>query len=164
MQLPSLAEIKKELKHLDQKELTDLIVELSKFTRDNKAYLYFKLFERESPRRFVEMVQEDLELEFQKANTKHYYVAKKSAQAIRRKLNKNLKLTKDKTQHIELISYFCAQLKAYGYLDFHHPVIENLYQLQVGKIEKLVAGLHEDLQYDYEEKIQQLKYVVKTSN
>ncbi len=160
MQLPSLTEIKKELKRLDHKELTDLILDLSKFTRDNKAYLYFKLFERENSKLFVEMVQEDLEFEFQKANTKHYYVAKKSAQGIRRKLNKNLKLTKDKAQQIELIAYFCEQLKAYGYLNFHHPVIENLYLLQVGKIEKLITGLHEDLQYDYQEKLQQLKYPV----
>jgi hypothetical protein len=157
MQLPSLAAIKKELNNLDSKELTDIIIELSKFTRDNKAYLYFKLFERDNPRLFVEMVQEELETEFQKANTKHYYVAKKSAQAIRRKLNKNLKLTKDKIIQIELISYFCVKLKAYGYLDFHHPVIDNLYNVQVGKIEKLVSGLHEDLQYDYQEMIQQLR-------
>ncbi len=157
MQLPSLSEIKRELKNLNSEELTGIILELSKFTRDNKAFLYFKLFERDNPRLFMEMVQEELELEFQKANTRLYYLAKKSAQAIRRKLNKNLKLTKDKETHIELISYFCQQLKAYGYLDFRHPVIDNLYNVQIGKIEKLVNTLHEDLQYDYQQKIQELK-------
>lgn len=164
MQLPSLAEIKRELKHLNSDELTGIILELSKFTRDNKAFLYFKLFERDNPRLFVEMVQEELELEFQKANTKHYYVAKKSAQAIRRKLNKNLKLTKDKETQVELICYFCQKLKVYGYLDFRHPVIDNLYLAQIRKIEKLVSGLHEDLQYDYKDNIKQLRGLVQFSD
>lgn len=157
MQLPSLAQIKKELKTLDEKELIDVIIDLSKFTRDNKAYLYFRLFEKDNPRLFVEMVEGELEWHFQNANTKSYFTAKKSAQAIRRKLNKNLKLTKDKTAQIELIAYFCEKIRAYGYLGYHHPVIENLYQAQIRKMEKLIAGLHEDLQYDYREMISQLK-------
>jgi hypothetical protein len=157
MQLPSLAQIKKELKTLDEMELIDVIVDLSKFTRDNKAYLYFRLFEKDNPRLFIEMVEGELEWQFQNANIKNYFTAKKSAQAIRRKLNKNLKLTKDKTAQIELIAFFCEKISAYGYLKYHHPVIENLYQAQIRKMENLTAGLHEDLQYDYREMISQLK-------
>jgi hypothetical protein len=156
MKIASLAEIKRELAYLNEKELTDLLVDLSKFSTDNKAYLFFKLFERENPRLFVEMVQEELEMEFMKANTKHYHYAKKAAQAIRRKLNKNLKLTKDKTAQIELIVFFCRNLKLYGYLNFRHPVIDNLYKIQIGKAEKLISALHEDLQYDYKSILEDL--------
>ncbi|MCH6236455.1 hypothetical protein [Cognataquiflexum rubidum] len=157
MKVGSLAEIKKELTFLDTKELSVLLLDLAKFSTDNKAFLYFKLFERENPRLFVELVQEEIDLEFQKANTRNYHLAKKSAQSIRRKLNKSLKLTKDKETLIELIAYFCEQFKLYGFLDFRHPVIDNLYKVQVGKIEKLITGLHEDLQYDYQEKVALLK-------
>lgn len=156
MKIASLAEIKKELSFLSEQELLSLILELSKFSRDNKAFLYFKLFERNNPRLFVEMVQEELEMEFMKANTKHYHYAKKSAQAIRRKLNKNLKLTKDKAVQIELIIYFCQKLRLYGYLNFRHPVIDNLYKVQVGKAEKLISTLHEDLQYDFQMMLEEL--------
>ncbi|MFD2201202.1 hypothetical protein [Shivajiella indica] len=156
MKISSLAELKKELSYLNEKELIDIIVELSKFSRDNKSFLFFKLFERENPRVFIEMVEEEIGMEFAKANTKHYHYAKKSAQAIRRKLNKNLKLTKDKTAQIELIIFFCKNLKLYGYLDFRHPVIDNLYKVQVGKAEKLIASLHEDLQYDYKSILEEL--------
>ncbi|MCH7411895.1 hypothetical protein MM213_00240 [Belliella sp. R4-6] len=159
MKIASLAEIKKELKYLNEKELHDLIVDLSKFSTDNKAYLFFKLFEKENPRIFVEMVKEELETEFQKANTRNYHFAKKSAQLIRRKLNKNLKVSKDKTAHIELIIFFCQNLKDYGYLQFNHPVISNLYQVQVGKALKLVEKLHEDLQYDYLQLVEELPEV-----
>ncbi|GAB2634779.1 hypothetical protein [Belliella aquatica] len=150
MKIASLAELKKELKYLNEKELQDIIIDLSKFSTENKAYLFFKLFEKENPRIFVEMVKEELELEFQKANTGNYHFAKKSAQFIRRKLNKNLKLSKDKTIHIELIIFFCQNLKDYGYLQFHHPVITNLFDIQIGKAQKLIEKLHEDLQYDYQ--------------
>uniref|UniRef100_UPI003592F22F hypothetical protein n=1 Tax=Aquiflexum sp. TaxID=1872584 RepID=UPI003592F22F len=157
MKIASLSDIKKELSYLNEKELKDLILDLSKFNTDNKSYLFFKLFERENPRLFVEMVKEDIEFEFVKANTKHYHFAKKSAQAIRRKLNKLLKLTKDKTAQIELVLFFCEKMKLYGYLTFHHPVIENLYAMQIRKIEKLISGLHEDLQYDYQYQLEELK-------
>lgn len=150
MQIPSLAALKKELNFLSEKELIETVLELAKFNRDNKAFLYLKLFERGNPRIFIEMVKDDLDISFMDANTRNYHVAKKSAQAIRRKLNKNLKLSKDKTAHIELIIHFCKQMKVYGFLEYRHPVIENLYKIQIGKVEKLIAGLHEDLQYDYQ--------------
>jgi hypothetical protein len=34
-----------------------------------------------------------------------------------------------------------------------HKVMVNLYQSQLKKIEKLIATLHEDLQYDYRQKL-----------
>jgi hypothetical protein len=157
MKIPGISEIRKELKFLDEKQLIELVLELSKLNRDNKAYLYFKLFEKDNPRLFIEMVEEELEFEFQKANTNHYHFAKKSAQAIRRKLNKNLKLTKDKAVQIDLLVFFCRKLKEYGYLDFRHPVIDNLYLMQMNKIEKSIAGLHEDLQYDYNKELEELQ-------
>lgn len=160
MKIASLAEIKKELSHLSENELKTLILDLSKFSTDNKAYLFFKLFERDNPRLFIEMVMEDIEFEFVKANTRHYHFAKKSIQAIRRKMNKLLKLSKDKTAQIELILFFCEKMRLYGYMEFNHPVIKNLYSLQIGKIEKLISGLHEDLQYDYEFQIDELKKVL----
>jgi hypothetical protein len=150
MQIPSLAEIKRELKLLNENELIDVVLDLAKYNRENKAYLFFRLFEKENPRIYVDMVKDDLDLNFMNANTRNYHVAKKSAQTIRRKLNKNLKLTKDKTAQVELIIHFCKQMKAYGYLQYGHPVIENLFKVQIGKAEKLISGLHEDLQYDFQ--------------
>ncbi|MGY6743677.1 MAG: hypothetical protein ACXIUQ_13140 [Cecembia sp.] len=156
MKIPALADIKKELQYLENKELIEVILDLCKYSRENKAYLYFKLFERENPRIFVEIVKEELDLAFMDANTRHYHVAKKSAQAIRRKLNKHLKLSKSKEAHAELILYFCEKMKLYGFLDFRHPVIENLYKIQLGKVEKIISGLHEDLQYDFRLQLESL--------
>ncbi len=161
MKIASLAEIKKELSHLSEIELKNLIIDLSKFSTENKSYLFFKLYGRDNPGLYVEMVQEELEMEFVKANTRHYHFAKKSIQAIRRKLNKYLKLSKDKSAQIELILFFCEKMRLYGFMEFNHPVINNLYTLQISKVEKLISGLHEDLQYDYEFQIDELKKVLR---
>lgn len=157
MRFPSLAQIKKELSHLSEQEILELLLDLSKFNRDNKAYLYFKLNERDQPGLYVEMVQEELENEFINARSDHYYYAKKSAQKIRRKMNKLLKLTKDKSQQVEVILYFCERLKEEGFLNHHSTVMDNLYQIQLNKAKKLVSSLHEDLQYDLEMRFNQLE-------
>jgi DNA-directed RNA polymerase specialized sigma54-like protein len=150
MKIPALAELKKELNYLDEKELVGLLIDLSKFSRDNKAFLHFKLSERDQPSLFVDSVKEDLEELFQTANTKTFFFAKKSAQTIRRKLNKSLKLSKKKEDQVELLLYFCEQLQRYGYLKFQHPIIKHLFDMQVKKIQQGIAALHEDLQYDYQ--------------
>jgi DNA-directed RNA polymerase specialized sigma54-like protein len=98
----------------------------------------------------VDTVKEELEELFQTANTKTYFFAKKSAQTIRRKLNKSLKLSKKKGDQVELLLYFCEQLQRYGYLKFQHPIIKHLFDMQVKKIQQGIAALHEDLQYDYQ--------------
>ncbi|GMQ28630.1 hypothetical protein [Algoriphagus confluentis] len=157
MEIPSLAQLKKDLSYLTEKELIDLIADLAKFSRDNKAFLYFKLNERDQPQLFVDEVKEDLDEAFQTANTKNYHIAKKSAQAIRRKLNKSLKLSKNKADQAELILYFCEMLKKYEYLSFRHPVIANLYQVQLGKAKKLISTLHEDLQSDFDFRLEELE-------
>ena|SRR5690554_3410944 len=157
MGTPGLADIKKELKHLQNKELIALILELSKFSTDNKYFLYFQLFGRDNPQFLLEWVKEDLEWEFQKSSTSNYHTAKKSAQGIRKKLNKYLKYTKNKLIQVELIEYFCRMLHEYGYLHFGHPVIDNLYLMQIGRIERLLKSLHEDLQFDYQPKMDELK-------
>lgn len=156
MEIPSLAQLKKDLSYLTEKELITLITDLAKFSRENKAFLYFKLNERDQPNLFVDAVKEELDEAFQVANTRHYHVAKKAAQGIRRKLNKSLKLSKNKADQAELILYFCEQMKKYDYERHHHPVIDNLFRVQIGKAQKLIASLHEDLQSDFSYRIEEL--------
>lgn len=156
MQIPCLAQLKKELKYLQEQELIDLITDLSKFSRDNKSYLFFKLSEKDNPGLYLEMVQEELEMDFQTARGDHSYYAKKSAQKLRRKMNKLLKLSKVKTDQIEVLLFFCEKLREYGFMRHRNQVLDNIYQMQLGKAVKLISGLHEDLQFDYEGRVDDL--------
>lgn len=156
MKIPSLAQLKKELSYLDGNELVELVVDLSKFSRDNKAYLFFKLNEKDNSRLYLEMVQEELEADFQMARGDHSYYAKKSAQKLRRKMNKLLKLSKVKTDQIEVLLFFCEKFREYGFMRHRNQVLDNIYQMQLSKAVKLIAGLHEDLQFDYQGKVEEL--------
>lgn len=156
MKIPSLAQLKKELSYLNEKELIDLVADLSKFSSDNKFYLFFKLNEKDNSGLYLEMVQEELEAEFVMARADHYYYAKKSAQKLRQRMNKLLKFSKVKSDQVEVLLFFCEKLREYGYLQHRHPVLDNIYQMQLGKAVKLIASLHEDLQYDYEARIDEL--------
>lgn len=157
MEIPSLAQLKKDLAYLSEKELIEVIVDLSKFSRDNKAFLYFKLNERDQPSLFVDSVKEELEVAFLMTNTRNYHLAKKSAQGIRRKLNKLLKLSKNKSDQAELILFLCEKMKEAGYLAFRHPVIDNLYEMQLKKAKRLISTFHEDLQSDFSYRIEELE-------
>lgn len=156
MKIPSLAQLKKELSYLNEKELIELLTDLSKFSRDNKSYLFFKLSEKDNPGLYLEMVEEELETDFLAARGDHSYYAKKAAQKLRRKMNKLLKLSKVKTDQIEVLLFFCEKLREYGFLRHRNPVLDNIYQMQLSKAVKLISGLHEDLQFDYEGRVEDL--------
>jgi hypothetical protein len=58
---------------------------------------------------------------------------------------------------IDLRIFYCHQLLASKIPFKQHPALNNLYNNQVEKIEKLVADLHPDLQYDYQKQIEKIK-------
>lgn len=153
----SLKEIREELKLLDRTELEELIVDLAKLSRQNKRSLGVKLASRHDASVVLDLFKEELDLLFAEANDSNHYLAKKSIQAIRKKMNQNLTLTKDKSQQVELLFHFCEQMKAFGYLAYKHPVIDNVYLMQFKKADKLLEGLHEDLRYDFAEKLNALQ-------
>ncbi|MBC7688218.1 MAG: hypothetical protein H7211_08575, partial [Aquabacterium sp.] len=51
---------------------------------------------------------------------------------------------------------FCSLIKTSSIPIQRNAVLKNLYQFQLKKIAKVIATLHEDLQYDY---IKQLKHL-----
>lgn len=157
MEILSLAEIKKDLNHLNEKEVKEILLELVKFSRENKFFLYFQLYGRENPEFYTKNIKIELETLFEGSNTNHFYTAKKSIQAIRRSLNKFLKLTKNKADQADVILFFCEQMKENGFCDFVHPVITNVFEVQLRKAKKLIFSLHEDLHCDYEERIAELE-------
>lgn len=157
MQIPSLAEIKKELNYLEEKEVKELLLELVKFSRENKSFLYFQLYSRNNPDFYTKNIKIELELLFDKSKSNHFYTAKKSIQALRRSLNKALKLTKNKADQADVILFFCEKMKENGYCDFVHPVITNVFDTQIKKAIKLISSLHEDLFCDYESRLAELQ-------
>jgi hypothetical protein len=50
---------------------------------------------------------------------------------------------------VELLTHFLRKLDRSGIPYKDSPVLVNLYRQQLKKVRSVIAGLHEDLQYDY---------------
>jgi hypothetical protein len=153
----SLADIKKELKHFSKEELVNWYIDLIKFKKINKGFSTFQVFHSQSEAQFVELVKADLTEGFQELNHANDFYIKKGLQKINRQLTLVLSYPLTDVSKIELSIYFLEEFNRHVGRKKNHTVIYNIYLRVLAKLEKWVAKLHEDLQFDFEEKISDLR-------
>jgi len=157
MQTASLATLKKELAMLPHDELVEACIRIIKFKKENKELLNYLLFESGDEKTFIASAKLEMEALFRDVNTTSIHWAKKTIRKILRWASKYARYSGLATTHIELLIYFCEQMMALP-LDLSESLaMTNLYKAQLKKIEQLVSSLHEDLHYDYQDRIEQLK-------
>ena len=156
MKPASLAEIRRELKNRDPKELADLCLRLGRFKKDNKELLTYMLFDAHNEAAYVESIKRDVDELISEVNTNHIYYAKKGIQKILRQLNKNIRYSGNKQTEVEVRLYFCQSLKDSGIAIHRSNVLVNMYERQKVKIQKVLSSLHEDLQADYTDELENL--------
>ncbi|MDI9365224.1 MAG: hypothetical protein QM541_09755 [Flavobacterium sp.] len=154
MKAASIQEIKQALKHLNHKEVQDLCLRLAKYKKDNKELLDYLLFQAHNEDSYVQAIKNEIDELFEDINTSHIYFAKKTLRKILRVAAKHTKYSDVKQTEVEVLLHFCQRLKASGLAKEKNVVIHKLYLMQIKKVQKLIAALHEDLQYDY---LKQLK-------
>jgi hypothetical protein len=156
METASLSEIKKELKELSPQQLQDIIARLARFKKENKELLHYLLFEAVDEQVFIQNVKEEIDEQFRHLNRSTGYLAKKTVRKTLQTTNKYIRFSGSKETEMELLLYFCAKMKKLGLPSGSGRTISNLYQRQVQRIQKVWSSLHEDLQYDYREAIDNL--------
>ena len=114
------------------------------------------IFESDNEANYIAAIKADVDEQFELLNTSNLYVAKKGLQKIVRSVSKYIKYSGIKQTEIEVLIYFCRMLKESGIRITQSPVIENMYYRQLTKINKAVATLHEDLQFDFQQEIENL--------
>jgi len=149
MKAASIKEIKQELKSRSQSELMELCLHLSKFKKENKELLTYLLFEASDEAAYVENIKTEIKNEFTQINKKSYYYIKKSVRKILRSIKKYIRYSKKKETEVELLLYFCSELKKMSPSIYNNIPLSNLFIRQIGLIKKTVSSLHEDLQFDY---------------
>jgi len=157
MKAATVSQIKKELKHLSQDEMIDLVLRLSKFKKENKELLTYLLFEESSESSYIEAVKQEVDDIFKTINTSSYFYIKKSVRKILRLVKKYIRYSNNKETEVELMLYFCHKLK-----NMHPPMerdkaLHNIYLRQVDATRKSISKLHEDLQFDYERELQKME-------
>ena len=153
METASLSELKNELKTLTPKQLQEICIRLVKHKKENKELLHYLLFESANQQIFIENVKAEIAEQFKNLNKSSFYLAKKTVRKVLKTTNKYIKFSGVKETEIELRIYFSIKLRKSGLRLSSSRVLLNLYRNQIKRIQTVLAMLHEDLQYDYEEKI-----------
>lgn len=149
MKAASVKEIKQELGTKSQKELLEICLQLSKFKKENKELLTYLLYEASDEASYIVNVKEEIIQQFELINRTSYYFIKKSVRKILRNTKKYIRYSKKKETEVELLIYFCAQLKNMSPPMEKSTALHNIFLRQVESIKKAISALHEDLQYDF---------------
>ena len=156
MKTASISVIKKELKNLPPEELQTIIARLAKYKKENKELLSYLLFEAENEQAFIQSVKAEIDEQFSNLNRSSFYLAKKTLRKVLKTTNKHIRFSGIKETEIQLLIYFCQKLKKSGLNYKSSRVVFNMYINQVKRINKVLAMLHEDLQFDYREEVEDL--------
>ncbi len=156
MRAAVISEIKQELTNLSQKKLLDLCLQLARYKKDNKELLSYLLFEAHDVHSFVESVKQEIDEQFTELPKANWYLNKKSLRKILRGIGKYSRYTGPGEPAIEMLIHFCSKLKTSGIPFYNNQVLTNLYNQQLKKINGLIEGIHEDLQFDYKKQVEEL--------
>ena len=150
MKAATVRELKLELSNKSSAELLELCQRLSKFKRENKELLTYLLYEASDEAAYINTIKGGIEQQFKQINTSSYYFIKKSARKILRNTKTYIRYSKKKETEVELLIYFCAELKKISPSIENNVTLQNLFNRQITLIRKILPTLHDDLKYDYE--------------
>ena len=157
MRTASVKEIKEELNHFSKEELIKICLRLSKFKKENKELLTYLLFEAHNEEEYIEHIKSEMDELFEQINTRRIYFIKKSIRKILRTIKKYIRYSQKKETEIEVLIYFCQKLNDVSPSIHKNRVLKNLYDRQIESMSKKILKLHEDLQYDYNVELDNLK-------
>jgi len=149
MKAASLKELKSELSLLPASQVLDMMMQLTKHSKNNKELLTYLLFHAENQPQYIKEVKESMDALFAEINMFSLYTIKKSLRKILRLTNKYIKYTGNKQVQVELLIYFCRSVKKMRVPLTETSALGKLYLRQILKITTAVSTLHEDLQFDY---------------
>lgn len=157
MKAASLSEIKKELTTLSPARVLELAMRVAKYKKDNKELLTYLLFEADDEEAYKRSIKGEIVMQFAEMNRSNMHLAKKSIRKILRMANKYIRYSGSPTTTADILLFFCRTLKDSGVPIHKSTAMVNLFEAQLKKIEKTIAGMHEDLQYDYLKEVAELR-------
>ncbi len=154
MKTSSLSEIKNELGTLTPAKVLALCMRLAKYKKENKELLSYLLFYSNNEQEYIKNIKNEIDEKYKEINRSNIYYVKKSLRKILRNTNKYIKYSGSAQTETELLIYFCGKIKKTGIAIHTSTALTNLYRNQIIRINKAMAKLHEDLQYDYKKEVE----------
>lgn len=156
MKAATVIQLRKELETLDEDYLRELCLRLARFKIENKELLTYLLFESEDEDFYVDGIKDQVDKLFEEINKKSYFYIKKSVRKILRLLKKYCRYSNSKETEVELLIYYCYKLKTLKPSISNNLTLTKIFLKQIENIEKKIIKLHEDLQFDFRERLKQL--------
>ena len=156
MKAATVKQIKDELNDRSPKELLEYCLRLSKFKKENKELLTYLLFEASDEESFIQSIKNEMDEQFENVNRKNFYYVKKGIRKILTSVKKHIRYSQNKETEVDLLIYFCKSLKTFSPSIRRSTTMMNLYNRQIEMIRKKIEKLHEDLQYDYGQELENL--------
>lgn len=153
MKPATVHEIKKALITVEPEQLTAMILRLAKFKKDNKELLTYLLFEADDEDAYISAVKAQMDEYFEDVNHSSIFLTKKTIRKIVRFQTKFIRYSGKKETEIDLRIYFCEKMKSELIPIRRSRVLGNMYASQIKKIKVAMEKLHEDLQYEYENRL-----------
>ena len=149
MKAASLKEIQQELAELPKQDLVAICLRLGRFKKENKELLTYLLFEAFDQEAWVAGIKKDMAEQFEEMNRTSLYFVRKSLRKILRTISKFSRYAGLPGVEIQLLLHFFLLIRANDININASAALQNLYVNQEKKIRKLIAGMHEDLQFDF---------------
>lgn len=156
MKPSSLSSLQSELRTLPPARLLEITTRLIKYKKENKELLTYLLFEAQDEEAYIKNIKQEMDIQFDDINSSNLYLAKKSFRKILRIINKFIRYSGKKDTEIELRIYYCSKMENSGIRFRNNKVLQNLFNNQIKKIESIISGLHEDLQFDFRKELKKL--------
>ena len=156
MKAATIQELKQELSDTSPAKLKQLCLHLAKFKKENKELLTYLLFEAHDEASYINEVKAGIDEGFTELPKANNYLNKKTLRKILRIANKHIKYMGSKQAEAIILMHFCNELKSSSIPFQKTTVLTNLYLQQIKKIKAAIATLHEDLQYDFQQQLNDL--------
>ena len=156
MKPSSISEIKKALLVLDNFQVVELCLRLSKYKKENKELLNYLVFDASDEHAFVHEVKEEINSLYAELPRANAYATKKGLRKLLRTTHKYIKYANSKTVELDLLLHVCHKLKSERFSPPVPSFVNVTLEKQMTKMRKALEGLHEDLQYDYNQELEKL--------
>jgi hypothetical protein len=154
MKASTIKQLKDELTNKSALELKELCLQLARFKVENKELLTYLLFEASDEDQYVLNCKSFINELFSEIDTKNAYYVRKKIRKILTSTKKLIRFSKKKETEAELLLYFCENLKNYNPFYKRSNRLQSIFQTQIRMAEKAILKLHEDLQFDFQEQLE----------
>ncbi|EAQ40987.1 hypothetical protein [Polaribacter sp. MED152] len=156
MKASTIKQLKDELSHKTAQELKELCLQLARFKVENKELLTYLLFEAQDEDQYIINCKNFIDVQFDEIDTKNAYYVRKKIRKILTSAKKLIRFSKKKDTEAEILLHFCKKLKNYNPYFKRSNRLQNIFQTQLRMASNAILKLHEDLQFDYQQELDNL--------